>query len=410
MNPSQSKMARYAVAGLCGLALLLVIAWLALREPPPPSPDLPPVKAVTVSPSVPLFTPDNAPLRETPTNTVAESAPIPTNAATIYRQAFTLYNALSQEQKDLIGNWRSNVDTSVAAEVCDKIQPICNLMHQAATATNCDWGLEQPFTVNISLPHLNPSRNLARVAVWSAGHCRTNAPSAAVDDLVAASRLGQKVALTPVLIGHLLNLSIQNMVIDSAASQASTLAGDPRLVQLLNGADYNQGLRYAIEQEAGISERTADAMLNMSSEDVTNLLASFFAHSSTPLTPMEPAQAIADIRQVADLKRQYAQTLELPETDYHEWLTSQETVRNTNPFAEDFLSSIERSVSRTQAMTVYNAMAVAGLSIMQDGLDVLPSHPDPTTGQPFTFRQTPDGFELESSFQVLNKSLKLSFK
>jgi hypothetical protein len=55
-------------------------------------------------------------------------------------------------------------------------------------------------------------------------------------------------------------------------------------------------------------------------------------------------------------------------------------------------------------------MAVAGLAVMQDGTDALPSHPDPTTGQPFTYKQTSDGFELESSFQVAEKSLKLSFK
>src|ERR1017187_5262623 len=350
MNPSQSKAIRYAMAGLCGLALLLVIGWLALRESPPPSPDLPPVRAIAVSPRIPLPAPDNVAPQETYTNQVAESAPIPTNAATIYRQAFAIYNALSQEQKDLIGNWRTNVDSSVAAELCDKIQPICDLMHQAATATNCDWGLELPFTVSISLPHLNPSRNLARTAVWSAAHCHTNDPSATVDDLVAASRLGEKVALTPVLIGHLVNLSIQYMVIDSTAMQASTLAGDPRLAQLFNDANYNQGLRYAIEQEAEISERAANAMQNMSSEELTNLLASYFVHSSTRPTSIEPAQGIAEIRQVADLQRQYAQTLELPEADYRDWLTSLDSVRKTNPFAEAFLSIIESSVAKTRAM------------------------------------------------------------
>src|ERR1035437_6810869 len=110
MNQSQSKTTRYAVAGLCGLALLLVIGWLALREPSPPSPDLPPIKAVTASPRAPIFTSNNDAAQETPTKPVAESAPIPTNAATIYRQAFAIFDALSNDQKDLIGNWRTNVD------------------------------------------------------------------------------------------------------------------------------------------------------------------------------------------------------------------------------------------------------------------------------------------------------------
>ena len=155
MNPSQSKTSRYAVAGLCGLALLLVIGWLALRESPPPSPDLPPVKAIAVSPRIPLPAPDNVASQETSTNLVAEPAVIPTNAATVYRQAFAIFDALSKEQQYMVTDWRTNLDPSVAAELCEKIQPICDLVHQAAAATNCDWGLG-PIKYTSLLPHLNP--------------------------------------------------------------------------------------------------------------------------------------------------------------------------------------------------------------------------------------------------------------
>jgi hypothetical protein len=408
MNPSQSKTSRYAVAGLCGLALLLVIGWLALRESPPPSPDLPPVKAIAVSPRIPLPAPDNVASQETSTNLVAEPAVIPTNAATVYRQAFAIFDALSKEQQYMVTDWRTNLDPSVAAELCEKIQPICDLVHQAAAATNCDWGLG-PIKYTSLLPHLNPCRYLARTVVWSAAHCRTNDPSAAVDDLVSASRLGQNAALTPVVVGHLVNLSIQQTVIDFATMQASTLAGDSRLVQLLNGFNYYEELRRAIEQDADMSDRTADAIATISPEEIKQMVDAFQS-SGVPLPPMEPTQMSAYIRQKADLQRQYAQTLELPEAEYRAWLTSQEAIRKTNPFAEQFLSIIETVLTRTQAMTVYSAMAVAGLAVTQDGTEALQSHPDPTTGQPFAYKQTPDGFELESSFQFIGKSLKLSFK
>src|ERR1017187_9549632 len=152
MNQSQSRTIRYTVAGLGGLSLLLLIGWLALREIPPPSPDLPPVRAIAISHSIPLFATDKAALHETPTNLIAEPVQIPTNASTIYQQAFALYDALSKEDKLLIGNWRTNVDPAVTAELCGKIQPICDLMQQATAATNCDWGLE-PITFMTVLPH-----------------------------------------------------------------------------------------------------------------------------------------------------------------------------------------------------------------------------------------------------------------
>jgi hypothetical protein len=409
MNQSQSRTIRYAAAGLGVLALLLIIWWFTLRESPAPSPELPPLRAVTVSSHVPLFTPSNA-LRETSTKTIIESVPIPTNAATIYQQAFTLYDALSQEQKGLIGNWRTNVDASVSAELCAKIQPICDLMHQAAAATNCDWGLG-PIIYTSLLPHFNPCRNLARATVWSAAHCRTDDPSAAVDDLVAASRLGQNVALTPVLLGHLFNLSIQQTVIDSATMQAGTLAGDSRLAQLFNDANYDEELRRVIEQEANISDRTADAISTMSPELMMRMVNAFHStDTSVQLPPMEPTEVSADLRQIADLQRQYAQTLELPDADYREWLSSLDAIRKTNPFVEEFLSAMEVNITKTQTMTVYSAMAAAGAAVMQDGPDALQSHLDPSTDEPFSYKPTPSGYDLESSFQFKGKPLKLSFK
>jgi hypothetical protein len=259
------------------------------------------------------------------------------------------------------------------------------------------------------LPHLNPCRSLARAAVWSVAHCRTNDPSAAIDDLVATSRLGQNAS--PVLIGHLVDLLIQGMVIDSVTEHASTLAntGDGRLTELFNAANYNEGLGHAIEQEADMIARETDRLATLPPEEIMRKLKTI-ENDPSRFESMEPTQAIAEVRQAVELQRQYAKALELTETDYREWQTGLEAVRKTNPFAQYLLSPIEGVINQTQAMTVKSAMAAAGLAVMKDGPNVLQSHPDPTTSQPFAYKKTADGFELESSFQVEEKSLKLSFK
>jgi hypothetical protein len=160
-----------------------------------------------------------------------------------------------------------------------------------------------------------------------------------------------------------------------------------------------------------MSDRTADAIPTMPQEEMNQMVNAFHStDSSVQLPPMEPTQVSAYLRQIADLQRQYAQTLELPEADYRQWLTSLDPMRKTNPFVEEFLSAIEANVTKTQTMTVYNAMAAAGLTVMQDGTDALQSHLDPSTGKPFTYKQTSDGYELESSFQFKGKPLSLSFK
>ncbi len=347
------------------------------------------------------------------TNQIAGSETTNTNAATIYRQAFAMFDALSKEQKELIGNWRTNVDASVETELCEKIQPICDLLHQAAAVSNCDWGVEQPITFNTRLPHLSPCRNMARAAACSVAHCRTGDPSAAVDDLVAASRLGQTVLSPPNLIGHLVDLAIQGIVIDSITEHASLLvsAGGISVGELLNNANYDEGWRRAFEQEADMAAREVDMLAALPPEEAKHELMQLANDTNNAqIQLMGTAQAMADMRQDAELQAQFAQAVELTEAGYREWLASLEAVGKTNPFVADFVMSLEKTEARTQAMTVRTAMAAAGLAVVQGGPDALQSHPDPSTGQPFAYTQTADGFDLQSSFQFQEKPVKLTFK
>jgi hypothetical protein len=408
---------RYAVAGGCVVVVLVLLGWFSLREPPSPAGDHS-VKAATAQPRVrhvaPRFATEDDADRETLTNQIAESTT--TNAAVLYREAFALYDALSKEQKDLVSNWRTNADASVEAELCEKIQPICELMHQATAATNCDWGIEQPITFETRLPHLSPCRNIARTAIWSAAHCRTGKPVGAVDDLLAASRLGQKVSQGPVLISYLVDLAIQGLVMDSVAAHAGILvgAGDTRLAQLFTDTNYDEGLRRAFEQEADVISREAELLARMSPEEAMRKLKfiTSWTENSSELQSIESGQAIADIRQVAELQREYADALELPEAEYRKWLDGLQAAEKTNAFVKVFVSDLGLSVDKTQLATISAAMVVAGLAVMQEGPGALQSHLDPATGQPFIYTQTTDGFELQSNstYQILGKPVKLRFK
>ena len=417
MNQSESRTTRYAAAGVGALVLLLVIGWFVVREEPPPPTEQPPARVVNAAPRersvAPLFTaPDEEAARETPTNQVAESATANTNAAVIYGQAFALFNALSKEEKGLITDWRTNVDAATEAELCEKLQPICDLMHQAATVSNCDWGVEQPIMPETRLPYLSPSRNLARAGVWSATHCRKSDPSAAIDDLVATSQLGQKVTSPAILIGHLVHMAIQGTVIDSVAEHASVLlrTGDTRLADLFNNDNFDEGLRGAFVAEADMLKRQIDRLAALPPEDAMRELTQIADDSNPKIQSTDMAQAFADLRQAAELQQQYAQALDLPEAEYRQWQSRVDEIGKSNPFVESFVTGLGKAVDRTQAMTVRSAMATAGLAVLQDGPAALQTNPDPTTGQPFAYTQTADGFELQSSFQFQEKPVKLTFK
>jgi hypothetical protein len=55
-------------------------------------------------------------------------------------------------------------------------------------------------------------------------------------------------------------------------------------------------------------------------------------------------------------------------------------------------------------------MVVAALAVAQDGPSELQSHLDPSTGQPFVYTETADGFDLQSGFQTNGVPLKMQFK
>ena len=416
MDQPQSRTVRYAVGGLCGLALLLLLGWLILRESPPSpvqSAKFAPIPS-SVSPPAPSFTPDETVPHEPATNQVA--VPTVTNAAVFYQRAFALYDALTKEEKDLL---RGFTNDAPAAELCGKIQPICNLMRQAAAVSNCDWGVEQPITVHTQFPYFWPCINLARTATWGVGHCRTNDAAAAVDDLVATSRLGQHASSPTTFVGFHVDMAIQSLVASCVSKNATLLAStdNTELVGLLNDANYDERLCRSIEAESDMQMRWADALTAMPPEQASTELANVCANASdlvSQIQAMGPAQAIAHLRQTAELEGEYAEVLAMPDAEYDAWMARLDEAGNAKPFVEVFLTPYDNAVDKAHYMTVYSTMAAAGLAVMQDGPDALDSHPDPATGQPFTYTQTDDGFTLESGFQPQGNSqrwpVKLSFK
>jgi hypothetical protein len=360
--------------------------------------------------------PDETLPHEPATNQVA--VPTITNAAVFYQQAFALYDALTKDEKDLLRGITN--DPSVVATLCGKVRPICDLMRQAAAVSNCDWRVEQPITVDTRFPYLNACRYLARTATWSVAHCRTNDPAAAVDDLVAASRLGQHASSPTTLIGCLVDMAIQGLVASAVSENASLLAStdDTELMDRLVNANYDELVCRGIESESDIRMRRAEALAAMPPEQaVAELVNGSDDSLASQIQAMGPAQAIANYRQTAELEGEYAQVLVMPDAEYDAWLTRRDQAGIANPLVAESVTPLVNAVDRAQYATVISAMTAAGLSVMQDGPDALDSYPDPATGQPFTYTQTDDGFTLESGFQPQGNyfpkqrmPVKLSFK
>ena len=359
---------------------------------------------------------ENQPLRQQPTGTagsdtaapppVEEASAVPTpsgsvktNAADFYRKAFAVYDALSKEEKKVLGDWKAEGVTDQVAQLCEKVAPILDLMHEAAAQTNCDWGLGPMTRENnpIFLHYYDWCRALARTSIWRAAHCRADNLTRITDDLLANLQLAHQVPPSAVM-GFLVNTAIQGQVTDFIVKNASTFAApeSDRLIQALNDPAYEEDFFRAIEQEAEFASSATE-------KDIPEL-------SKNAPSPGDRDRVAAMMRQVPDMEREYAGVLTQTETQYQLWLGRMQAAQTTNLFLKMLWPALENVVDRARATVVQRAMVSAGLTVLQSGPEALSTYPDPATGQPFQYQQTADGFQLQSVYQRKGQPITMVFR
>jgi len=398
-----TKLKIAAVAAI--VCLLAGASWLALREPPPTG-NPPTTNSATDLHRSHHELPSPADTSAQPVSVASAAAihtnPPPPNAADIYRQAFTALEGLTPAELALLDNWKTN---AVAPELCAKLQPIVELARQAAATTNCDWGVRFEG-LGTRMPQLTSARQLMRALLWNATHCRQGDAAGSSADLLAALRTGANISED--LVGHLVNTAIQGMVLNWLADHAYALspASVAELARELGGNQYEESLFRAVEAEAKGVDFEADRFAAS-----TNSVGEFIqVHSdSNPLANLSREQALAGMRQVAALEREYATVLGLPDAEYNAWLTKLNQARQTNPVII-LWPAMNQMLKSSRSTFVQRAMAVAGLQVLTSGPAVLTQYPDPATGQPFVYRPSANGFELQSPYQAGGKPVTLEFR
>ncbi|MGD0059230.1 MAG: hypothetical protein ABSD58_07405 [Verrucomicrobiia bacterium] len=412
MNASPTRIRGYVIVGIALLCLFIVLGWVAFHEERSPL-DQQPVKVETVKPVVPVLEPVENPANKRTAGQTDGSAS--TNAAAIYRQAFDLFDQFSKDQEFILGDWRTNVDASVEAELCDRLRPICDLMHQAAAVTNCDWGIE-PITVGTRLPHLQASRNIARAALWNAVHCRSNDMAGATDDTLAVLRLGHNISHSG-LLGCLTDHGLQGLAAACVADNVGLLGGADvqQLAAALNDPAYGEAASQAMYQDADRLDRYATELSTMRAaqaekefSDSAQIMAQFGEGYPTHL---DQAAIVSAYKQNADSERELAEALATSsEAAYENWQQHATELETSDPLAKSMMETAESFVQRARYAEVDRALVVAGMAVAQGGVDTLPSNPDPSSSQPFVYTQTANGFQLQSTYQVNGKPMTMQFK
>jgi hypothetical protein len=284
-------MNRRILIAVIAVALVLVAFWLWQQQPnerqtvnlPPP------VQPVPVTPS------SEAMMTRLTKPPVSEPvAPVtiapPANAADLYREAFKQLAALSDEEKKLLADWKTDVD---ASELCAKLKPIIALANEAAEVTNCDWGIKN-IGWNTLLPHLAPAKQLSRALIWNAAHCRADDQAGIGDDLAATLRVGQSIS-SQFLMGHLVNIAVEKIAMDYLTVNVGKLSGEEleRLAESLGSNQHDEALHRGLQSEVDTWNQQAKQFATMSLEKIQNdegLQQVLSDNGEKPVVPMGKTQ------------------------------------------------------------------------------------------------------------------------
>jgi hypothetical protein len=343
------------------------------------------------------------------------------NAALKYWQAFAAIPKFTDaEQTKLMAEYLTMPLDAQARESVSKADYALRMMHQAAPLAQCDWGIDwEAGGIEVLLPQMSAARVLSSLACLRARmRFEEGRRAEALDDVIAATRMGRQVSRDGSLIGVLVGYSIEGRMNDALALFLPNL--DPgtikdlktRLDALPEGGNPTTGLRVC-------EEKTLNWFIHKveSAKDTESLIAVLTPIAYLAAIP-EGGKAIPPIggRAVLDqfggsasavlkfaqaARPSYASMAEKMALSLGEFEKEfeRETMRQAgNPVFKVFFPAVAK-VRHSQARAeVRRALFSAAIAVQLDGPDALKTHPDPVVGGPFDYTKFAGGFDLRSKF------------
>ena len=340
------------------------------------------------------------------------------DASSFYKDAFALYDRLSEEDKQMLSRPSEEVDADKAAALFEKIQPIMELLRRGAASDYCDWGLGEPNMDN-PFPQMGKSQNLGKVALWNAAYRFPTDAEGAIDDLSSQARLGHHLAET--LIGFLVDSSFEKSAANLLRQNAATLneAARGKAGAFLSASTLDRDIELGLAGEMKFGRSAAEKFLVQTPDGRVALLRALTVKGDADANERaERAEAVvrdsalfnAEMEFVQKVQAQSLEAMSWPDPQFDAWIQQ----FDESHFAEHPIASATTPIYRTirtklQASRIEREMLNVGLAVLESGPDQASRSRDPVTGRSFVYLPKPGGFELQSAFQSKGKPLTMSF-
>ncbi|HVM60130.1 MAG TPA: hypothetical protein VMV72_04620, partial [Verrucomicrobiae bacterium] len=260
------------------------------------------------------------------------------------------------------------------------------------------------------LQHFPASRKIAQAALWSAAHCRSNDVTGAAVDALSILRLGRSISQT-LDMGCLADVMLQRLVSSFVAQNIGMFHGADaqRIAEAFQDPLYEEAPSRAIEQEAELSARYAAKLSVMPPDEAEKETARLVIPIEGEAPGLDRDNVLAALKQINDSQRQLAKALaSSSEDEYTTWFHDWTELMHSNPLAPALLGASDLFVEKVRGAKVGRALTVAGLAVAEGAPVTL--YTDPSSGQPFIYTKTADGFQLQSAYKFNGKPMTMQFK
>ena len=344
------------------------------------------------------------------------------DASPLYKDAFALYDRLTDKDKEMLLRPSAEVDAEKAEALFAKIQPIMELLRRGAAADYCDWGLGE-YRLETPLPQITKSQTLGKVALWNAAYRFPSDAGGAIDDLATRARLGHDIADT--LIGLLVDASFEKSAADLLRVNAPAFdeATRTKTAAFLAASTIDRDIETCMAGEESFGRDIYKQLASQSPDERAKLIATMGLADADDVdlaarSRRERAEAVvrdsdllrAEMEFVQKAQAQMAEAMHWPDAQFEAWMQQFDASHSAeHPFAATTMPVYRGIRTQLQARRIEREMLSVGLAVFASGPAETNRSRDPVTGRPFDYVQTPAGFELRSTFQSKGKPVAMSF-
>lgn len=338
----------------------------------------------------------------------AHEMPGGTNAADLYKDAFVLYDALSEEEKKMIAHPKDEVEEAKADELFKKLAPIMELVRKAAAADYCDWGTGQ-LNASTPTPFLSKAMEIGKVALWASAYEFPKDPLAAVADLTTRDQIGMN--LPPSMIGLLVETSLRSTGLDLLREYVGAIPkdGSANVAALTKATRPADAFARGMEGEAELMNGLFETIMKSPDRDLLLKQAGASGDSFDQLFEKDDLRLKAQLEWNAKIALESKDALSRTDQQFQTWFVSVAQRTAVQPIIEQFFPILNAAYARARTAQIQGQMVAAALDISQSGPAAVGAFRDPATGAPFVYTETADGFMLSSTFLQQGKPVTMTF-